>query len=192
MRPARRERRQVGLIPGDDAGTTVVELIMAAGITLVASGLVVPTVIVPLGRVSEQLEADVGRARFVAASDTFARAIRAARPLVDVPAVTVTSTTLVLNVHTASGPATARIQLAGDGLRIDSSGPGSAAVDLPTAVRVDGVDIAASRFVAVTGSDAEGADGQVEAVTLVLVGAGGSIERTVRLRTIHPLRGPAG
>lgn len=192
MRPLRCRRAGGGRNTGDEAGSTVVELILAAGLTLVAAGLVVPTVIVPLGRATDRLEADVGRARLEAAADTFARAVRAARPSVDGPAASVTSTTLTLTMVTAHGPATTHVDLSEGGLRIISSGPGAAAISLPATVRIDGLDVGASRFVAGTDPHGAGVGEELRAVTLVLTGSAGSIERTVRLRVVHPLRGVLG
>lgn len=188
MRWSRSRRDRRGRTRADEEGATVVELVVAAGLTLVAAALVVPTVIVPLAHASDRLEARVGHARLEAAAETFARAVRAARPRVDGPAASVLPRSLTLAMSTVDGPATTRMDLSDDGLRIVTTGPGAAAVGLPTAVHLDGLDLAASHFAPVAEA-AGGSDGEVHAVTLRLSGADGRIERTVRLRVVHPLHG---
>lgn len=192
MTPSRSRRPRAVRNCGDEAGATVVELIMAAGLTLVAAGLIVPTLIVPLGRVTDRLGTDPGRARLEAAAETFARAVRAARPGADGPAAAVTPTTLTLTMVTTDGPATTTLDLSADGLRIVPTGPGAAAVDLPATVPIAGLDLGASRFIGVFDLGAVAAGEELEAVTLVLSGVSGRIERTARLRVVHPLRGAIG
>lgn len=168
----------------DESGSTLVELVTAAGLLLLTIGLVVPNVVVPLGRLTADLEVDVHRVRLEGAADTFARAVRAARPTVREPALQVTPTTLDVRLHTADGPATVTFELADGVLRLLPTGGSERPATLPEGVLVDGLDTAASHFDTVGTT----ADAHAHGVTLVLEGPTGRVERTVRLRTVHPLR----
>ena len=170
--------------PSDESGSTLVELVTAAGLLLLTVGLVVPNVVVPLGRLNADLEVDVHRVRLEGAADTFARAVRAARPTVREPAVEVTPTTLDVRLSTADGPATVTFELVDGVLRLLPTGGSERPAALPEGVLVAGLDAAASHFDTVGRT----ADGHAHGVTLVLEGPAGRVERTVRLRTVHPLR----
>lgn len=171
-------------------GSTVVELLVAAGVSLLALGMVLDSAIPAMRALNDTAQEDHRRIELETAGDIVARTIRAARPDALRPAVSGDDRTLVLSLGAGR---TARIALDVGDLTLHVQGDPTGALRLPGGLMVDGLDMERSAFALL---DADGAptDGTrpLAVVIVTLSKAEETVVRAVapRLRTHLDGAGP--
>lgn len=165
-------------------GSTLVETVLAASLTLVAVGMLVGNVLVPLATLEERLTPDGRVGELHAAADGFARIVRAARSSsAGGPVIRSGSHELVLTV----GPDGAELaaSIVDGALLVSPSDVTSGGAPLPAGRLVHGIDVAQSAFEILGAGAADVADPRdAVAIRLRLVDGPHHVERLVALRAL--------
>ena len=152
-----------------DDGSTVVELLVAASLTILVTGLLASDVLPALGLLERTAEPDVRRVELASGVEVVARAVRAARPGVAHPAVTVHEAGVTLALERG---ARLEIILTEGSLVVDPLNPHGPGARPPTRVLVEGLDMSRSRIALLDRDGVETADvARAAAVLVVLVDA---------------------
>lgn len=147
---------------GED-GSTIVELLVAAGVSVIALGVALGGVLPAMRALGDAHRDDHGRIELDTAGDIVARVIRAARPDAMRSAVTGDDRTLVV----ALGPGrTARILLDAGDLSLDVEGDPTGSLGLPAGLLAEGIDMEGSGFALL---DPSGAASESEAAPAAIV-----------------------
>lgn len=179
---------------GDESGSSVVELLVAAGLTVTAFGVLLGNVIVPLGHLARTQAPDIPSIELRIAGEEVARLVRAARPGVVESAVVADGDRAVVVRLTGSGSAEhIRISLLADTLELERRDANGALVGGSRRTLVSGLVPDAGRFI-VHHDPVSAAMGRADvvAVEFQLVGATARIERTVAIRLSSHLDGAGG
>lgn len=163
-------------------GSTMVETMVAATLTVLAAGAIVGNLIVPLSTLEERLTEDRRIAELHAAADGLARIVRAARASSPGgPLVSASTQELVLEV----GPSGAELTAAfvEDALVVSPHAATAGGAPLVTGRIAHGIDGSASGFVLLGAGGAEVDDPRdAVAVGLRIVDGARQVERVVALR----------
>lgn len=178
----------------DESGSSVVEMLVAAGLTVTALGVLLGNVVVPLEHLARAHEPDMPSIELRAAGEEVARLIRAARPGIVGPAVVADGEhALVVRVVEAGRVEHVHLALVADALEVERRDEDGVLVPGSRRTLVSGLVPHAGRLV-VHHDPASVATGRAEvaAVELQLVGAGASLERTTAVRVMSHLDGAGG
>lgn len=163
-------------------GSTIVEAVIAASLTLLAAGVVVGNVIVPLSTLEERLGADGRAAELDAAAEGLARIVRAARSSnTHGPVVSASAQELVLQV--GAGDEVLTVALVDDALLVSAHSATSGGAPLPTGRLAHGIDVTQSGFMLLGAGGVEVEDPLDALAVRLRVGDGPhQVERAVALR----------
>jgi hypothetical protein len=171
----------------------MLEVLVAAGITLLASSIVASAVMGPMRALTEAAAPDEERAALEAASDVFARVVRGARPgLTRAALLHASDDEVVLRLQRDGLASVVRLALVGDALTLGAA-EGVTPSDLPSGVLVDGLQRPGSRFLLLDRDGSEVGPGDlhaVRAIGLVLESPQHRVLRIGSLRVHDPHRGP--
>lgn len=164
-------------------GGTLVELVVAAGITVLVGAMTLSAIVGPFANVAARLGPDPRRAALESGADAVARVLRAARPARDLPAIVELAPH---GITVAVGPPPAeeriRIEVDAEGLVLERSVAGESA-DVATAVLVPDLGPEDVRFLALDVSGASVDDpSRAALVVLEIVSGASRTTRTVALR----------
>lgn len=161
-------------------GSTVVEMVVAATITLIALGVVVEGVLPAVRALEDVVSIDRRRDELAAAAESVVRAVRGARPGVTWPAVTGHATELALG---GAAEASVRVALADGELWLDADSPWVGGTPLPMGRLITGLDMEASGFALldVTGEVAS-PGAPISGVVITLVADGHQVTRVATVR----------
>ena len=127
-------------------GSTLVETMLAASLTVLAAGMLVGNVIVPLSTLDERVTADGRAAELHAAADGLARIVRAARTSRGHgPVLAAGMHELVLQVGTDGTEVT--VSFGDEAVLISTHAVTAGGAPLPSGRLVHGIDVAGSGFV---------------------------------------------
>lgn len=164
-------------------GGTLVELVVAAGITVVVGAMTLSAIVGPFANVAARLEPDPRRAALESGADAVARVLRAARPAGELPAI-VDLAPHGITVAIGPPPAEDRIRIEVDveGLVLEWSVAGEPG-DVATTVLVPDLRPEDVRFLALDASGAS-VDDPARAALIVfdIVSGASRAMRTVALR----------
>jgi hypothetical protein len=178
----------------DESGSSVVEMLVAAGLTVTALGVLLGNVVVPLEHLARAHAPDMASIELRTAGEEVARLVRAARPGIVEPAVVADGEgAVVVRVFDGGRAEHVRIALVGDALEVERRDADGVLVVGSRRTLVSGLVPHAGRLVA-HDDPAGGAMGLagVLAVELQLVGTSASLERTVAVRLSSHLDGAGG
>lgn len=172
----------------DEAGSTIVEMLVAAALTVLAVVMLSGNILPALRLLEDAPVPQQRQLELVAAGDLFARAVRSARPEHHRPAIGGDHRALLLAV----GPgATVRFELVDGALTVDVEGSPTGMGGLTTRTLVRGLDMERSGFSLLAGDgQVSGAPEPVAAVALALADDESSLVRVVRPRMTARLDGP--
>ena len=169
-----------------DAGSTVVEMVVAAALTVLALSMVAGDTI-PALRVLEREDAQLRQLELVAAGELAARSVRGARPEGARPPIGLDDQRLVLAMP---NEATVVLTLADGALRIDVEGAPPGMDGITSGTVVSGLDPNRSAFALIDAAGEPSADGATAAaVLIVLTDDTSRVVRVVRPRMTMPLDG---
>lgn len=170
-----------------EAGSSIVELVVAAALTVIAVVILSGHTLPALRSLSEAAEPHQRQLELVAASELVARAVRSARPEHQRPATGGDDRTLLL----AMGPgATVRFSLDGGDLDVDVEGSPAGMEGLTGGTLVRGLDMGRSGFAFLSSDGGPlGAASPAAVVAIVLEDEGSSVVRIVRPRLVTRLDG---
>jgi hypothetical protein len=132
----------------DQAGSSLVELLVAATVTVLATSVVASAVLGPLRALSDVTEPDERAATFDSAGEVVARVVRSARPSATSPAVVSASPSdLMLRLEDDGDEVLVLLSLQGGDLTLTVVDDARPLHRFPQGVLLDGLDLAASRFV---------------------------------------------
>jgi hypothetical protein len=175
----------------DEDGSSVVEMLVAAGLTLTALGVLLGNVVVPLEHLARSHAADLPMVELRNAGEEVARLVRAARPGITEPAAAADGDrAVVLRVVEDGRVERVRIALVDDVLRIERLDAHGAALHGATRTLLTG--LAPERAHLVLHLDGSGVDPvgpSVVAVGLRIEADGASLERVTALRMTTHLDG---
>jgi hypothetical protein len=132
----------------DQGGSSLVELLVAATVTVLATSVVASAVLGPLRVLSDVTEPDERAATFDAAGEVVARVVRSARPSATSPAVVAASPSEVtLRLEDDGDEVLVLLSLQGGELTLTVIEDARPINRFPQGVLLDGLDLTASRFV---------------------------------------------
>ncbi len=150
-----------------DDGSTVVELLVAATLTILVAGLLASDVLPALGALERTAEPDARRIELASAAEVVARAVRAARPGVAHPSVALNEAGVTLALERG---ARLDILLADGSLVVEPAHSPGPEAPSPTGILIDGLDMSRSRIALLDRDGVETVDaGRMAAVLVVLV-----------------------
>ena len=173
--------------PAKDDGSGVVEMLVAATLTIIAVAMLAGDALPALRMLERAAQPDLRRVELVNTGEVVARAVRAARP--DVTRAAVEGNDRRLTIGLGSG-STLEITLDAGRLVLSVDGEPAASAPFPTGVLVDGLDPDRSRF-ALLDRDGEVTDeaARVAAVAVLLADGEHEVIRVVALRMRSHLDG---
>lgn len=166
-----------------EGGSTIVELLVAAGVSLLALGMALNGSIPAMRALEVNAQRDDRRMELETAGDIVARTIRAARPEALRPAIVRDDRTLILSLGSGR---TARLQLEAGDLTLEVEGDPARRLRLPEGLLVGGLDMERSSFVLLDApEDSSDVMGPPGAVVVTLTDDGVAVVRVTatRLRT---------
>lgn len=173
--------------PRPEEGSSIVEVLVAATLTIVAVAMLAGDALPALRVLERSAQPDLRRTELMNAGEVVARAVRAARPEVSRPAVE--GDEQRLSIALGSG-ATLDLTFDAGTLALSVDGAHTGTAPFPTGVLVEGLDPDRSRFSLV---DTEGAVAgeatPIAAVTVVLADGEDEVVRVVGLRMRSHLDG---
>jgi hypothetical protein len=180
----------------DESGASVVEMLVASGITVTTLGVLLGSVIIPLEHLARAHAPDLLAVELATAGEEFARLVRAARPGgTGAAVVAYDEHELVLRLVESGDVVHVRITIVDDALEVERRDPSGATVAGSRRTLVSGLSPGTTRFDVHLADDAIG--GEVDGADVVAVGMrlerdGSSIERVVALRMSTRLDGVRG
>lgn len=173
---------------GKDAGSTVVEIVVAAALTLLALAMVAGDTIPALRMLDGDDEPQLRHMELVAAGELAARAVRGARPDPSGSGIGLEGQRLVLAMGDAASVA---LTLEDDALLVDVVGDPPGMAGITTGTLVSGLDPGRSAIILVdAGGEPAAGSTPVAAVIIVLADDASSVVRVVRPRLATALDGP--
>lgn len=166
-----------------EGGSTIVELLVAAGVSLLALGMVMDSAIPAMRALEVNAQRDDRRIELETAGDIVARTIRAARPEALRAAIVGDDRTLILALGAGR---TARLQLEAGDLTLAVEGDPTRRLRLPEGLLVGGLDMERSSFALVDApEDSSPVTGPPGAIVITLTDDDITVVRVtaMRLRT---------
>lgn len=170
----------------DAEGSTVVEMLLAAVLTMIAFALLTTDAVPAIRALEAAGQPDRRRVELIEAAEVVARAVRAARPVGMMPAVGGDAR----HLNIGAGPEGAlRFTLEGGALILDVHAANRGSSAFPTGILVAGLDMERSGFWFIE-SDTTGTVGESPiAVVIHLADGSSDIVRVATLRLRDPLDG---
>lgn len=180
--------------PADVEGSTIVEMLVAAALTVLSLGMLLGNVVVPLGILQRSHDAAQESLELVAAAEEFARLVRSARPGILEPAAAAGGHgDIILRVPGDQGLRYVRIAFLDDSLVADRIDQYGAVIAGTRRQLVSGLDPGSGGLLLHDRSAPGGAGvPRPSAVTLIVARDGRVLERTVALRIVGHLEAPGG